>query len=80
MATTSAKPDVNTLLHAVGRRVLCGVTAVGDLSVFAFRMLRWMFVRFPRRSVLLHSLYQTGVLSVPVVVVTGAFIGMVLAV
>jgi phospholipid/cholesterol/gamma-HCH transport system permease protein len=39
-----------------------------------------MAVRLPRRLVLLQSAYQVGVLSVPVVVVTGAFIGMVLAV
>jgi phospholipid/cholesterol/gamma-HCH transport system permease protein len=43
-------------------------------------MLRWMFVCLPRRSVLLPQLYQIGVLSLPVVVITGGFIGMVLAV
>jgi phospholipid/cholesterol/gamma-HCH transport system permease protein len=42
-------------------------------------MARGMMVRLPRRMVLLQSFYQIGVLSVPVVVVTGAFIGMVLA-
>lgn len=39
-----------------------------------------MLTQRPRRSVLLPTMYQIGVLSIPVVVVTGAFIGMVLAV
>ena len=34
----------------------------------------------PRRGVLLPNMYQIGVQSVPVVIVTGAFIGMVIAV
>jgi len=80
--TTSirVRPFANTPVHALGRFVVAAITAVGDLSVFAFRMTGWMIVRLPKRSVLLHSCYQIGVLSVPVVIVTGAFIGMVLAV
>ena len=34
----------------------------------------------PKRSVLLPAMYQVGVLSLPVVMITGGFIGMVLAV
>src|SRR6202035_4146743 len=64
----------------LGRWVLGVVLTVGDLSIFTAQMLRWMMMRLPKRVVLLQSLYQIGVLSVPVVVVTGGFIGMVLAV
>ncbi len=39
-----------------------------------------MFTRLPQRHVMLPCLYQIGVLSLPVVIVTGGFIGMVLAV
>ena len=39
-----------------------------------------MFTRLPRRETLLPAFYQVGVLSLPVVAITGTFIGMVLAV
>ncbi|MBM3998108.1 MAG: ABC transporter permease [Planctomycetes bacterium] len=40
----------------------------------------WLLVRFPRRSVLLPNFYQVGVRSLPVIALTGTFIGMVLSV
>jgi phospholipid/cholesterol/gamma-HCH transport system permease protein len=72
-------PFAETPIHALGRLVLAAVCTSGDLAVFSSRMARSMVARLPRRMVLLQSFYQIGVLSVPVVVVTGAFIGMVLA-
>lgn len=80
MSTASFAEPHENLVHLVGRRVLSFVLATGDLAVFSFQMLGWLLTRRPRRSVLLHSMYQIGVLSIPVVVVTGVFIGMVLAV
>ena len=56
------------------------VLMVGDISLFAFRTFRWLFTRLPRRETLLPNFYQIGVLSLPVVALTGTFIGMVLAV
>jgi len=56
------------------------VLAVGDLAVFAWRTLAWLGSRLPKRETLLPVLYQVGVLSLPVVALTGMFIGMVLAV
>jgi phospholipid/cholesterol/gamma-HCH transport system permease protein len=44
------------------------------------RTLSWMTSRLPRKDTLLPSFYQIGVLSLPVVALTGTFIGMVLAV
>lgn len=60
--------------------MLRAVIAVGDLGVFAGRMIKWLFIRRPRMSVLLPSLYDIGFRSIPVVFVTGLFIGMVLSV
>ena len=40
---------------------------------------RWLIVRRPQRETLMPQLYQVGVLSLPVVALTGTFIGMVLA-
>ncbi|WP_146524995.1 MlaE family ABC transporter permease [Novipirellula artificiosorum] len=53
---------------------------VGDISLFAWQMFRWLFTRLPRRGTILVNFYQVGVLSLPVVALTGTFIGMVLAV
>ncbi len=53
---------------------------VGDVSMFTWRMCVWMFTRLPRPGTLLINFYQIGVLSLPVVALTGTFIGMVLAV
>jgi phospholipid/cholesterol/gamma-HCH transport system permease protein len=56
------------------------VAGVGDVTVFAFQTLRWMVSRRQRRDVLIPNFYQIGVMSLPVVALTGLFIGMVLAV
>jgi phospholipid/cholesterol/gamma-HCH transport system permease protein len=65
-------------LGALGR-VHGSITALGDLSLFAGSALTWLRRR-PCRGTLLPCLYAVGVRSVPVVAVTGLFIGMVLAV
>jgi len=57
-----------------------GVTAVGDFTLFMIRTLSWLFSRLPRRGTVWPNLYEVGVKSLPVVALTGTFIGMVLAV
>ncbi len=56
------------------------IAAVGNFALFSLRTISWLFYRFPRRESLLPNFYQVGVLSLPVVALTGTFIGMVLAV
>lgn len=51
-----------------------------DILVFTIRTFRWMLFRLPRKETILPNFYQIGVLSLPVVALTGTFIGMVLAV
>ena len=63
-----------------GTIVVEGLTMVGDITIFAWRMLVWLVTRLPRRGTLMPTFYQVGVLSLPVVALTGTFIGMVLAV
>ncbi|MBI3839374.1 MAG: ABC transporter permease [Planctomycetia bacterium] len=64
----------------LGGLVMNWFITVGDVSEFFFRTLSWIFTRLPRRDTLLPNFYQIGVLSLPVVALTGTFIGMVLAV
>src|SRR3990172_7366567 len=56
------------------------IETLGDMTLFAASTLSWLMTRLPRRGTLLASLYNIGVLSLPVVALTGTFIGMVLAV
>lgn len=63
-----------------GSAVVDGLTTIGDLTIFTCQMLRWMFTRLPSRGTVLINFYQVGALSLPVVALTGTFIGMVLAV
>ncbi|HBN76390.1 MAG TPA: ABC transporter permease [Planctomycetaceae bacterium] len=64
----------------LGELVIAPVSVIGDFALFALLTLRWTFSRWPKGNVLWANLYQIGVLSLPVVMVTGGFIGMVLAV
>ena len=68
------------LVADLGQAVLGWIVALGDLTLFTGRTFSWMFSRLPLRETLVPSFYQIGVLSLPVVALTGTFIGMVLAV
>ncbi len=63
-----------------GSAVVDGIITIGDMTLFTLQMLRWLFSRMPCRGTVLINFYQVGALSLPVVALTGTFIGMVLAV
>ena len=63
-----------------GGAVIDGVSAVGDFGLFVARTLAWLFSRLPKKETVWPNFYQVGVSSLPVVALTGTFIGMVLAV
>ena len=70
----------NNPISALGRitqEFFCGF---GGLTVFGLQILASLRRGLPRRHTLVPILYEIGVCSVPVVLVTGAFIGMVMAV
>ena len=64
----------------LGGLLIDGIIGVGSISMFSLRTFRWMLTRLPRRETLLPNFYQIGVLSLPVIALTGTFIGMVLVV
>ncbi|GIW99369.1 MAG: ABC transporter permease [Pirellulaceae bacterium] len=63
-----------------GEMVVHAIVTVGDMAIFAGHMFRWLLTRMPCRGTILPNFYNVGVLSLPVVALTGTFIGMVLAV
>jgi phospholipid/cholesterol/gamma-HCH transport system permease protein len=66
--------------NAWGSVVIQGINTLGDISVFAWRMVLWMVTSKPRSGTLMPNFYSVGVMSLPVVALTGTFIGMVLAI
>jgi len=74
---------VRFLIHWItdlGSVAISWVDGLGSIGLFTFRTLLWLTTRMPRRGTLLPNFYQIGVLSLPVIALTGTFIGMVLAV
>ena len=75
--TTSTAANPIVLLGRLTQEFLCGL---GSLTVFTARLFTALRSGLPRRHVIVPILYEVGVRSVPVVLITGAFIGMVMAV
>ena len=63
-----------------GAVTLDSVRMIGDLALFSWRTFSWLFSRWPHKETIFPNFYQVGVLSLPVVALTGMFIGMILAV
>lgn len=82
--STESSPEplgrINAWIADWGRVVIQSIMAIGTFGLFVGRTFVWMFTRLPRRETLWPNFYQVGVLSLPVVALTGTFIGMVLAV
>jgi phospholipid/cholesterol/gamma-HCH transport system permease protein len=71
-----------TLVEKVGDRSLNFLASFGNFVIFAMRTFGWLAasLRWKTLRLLLPQMYEVGARSVPVVGVTGAFIGMVMAV
>jgi phospholipid/cholesterol/gamma-HCH transport system permease protein len=80
MAVAPLSASHPTPVHRLGQQVFETVSDIGGVAQFSARTLGWLVRRLPRWSVLVPSFYAIGVSSVPVVAITGTFIGMVLAV
>ena len=68
------------VIARIGAAAYAATVTLGDLAIFSMRTFSWLAFRRPCRGTLLSTCYSIGVRSVPVVVITGAFIGMVMAV
>jgi phospholipid/cholesterol/gamma-HCH transport system permease protein len=71
------------MLEKIGRNTNNILAAFGDFCVFSFRAFAWLLMgvkRWRNWQLLFPQLYDVGVRSIPVVGITGAFIGMVLAI
>jgi phospholipid/cholesterol/gamma-HCH transport system permease protein len=76
MAKATSLPTFEHL----GAIVCDAVADVGHLARFSARVFYWLFRGGTRWRLLAPQLYEIGVRSIPVVAITGLFVGMVLAV
>lgn len=67
-------------IAALGDAAVHLLTLLGDFTLFCWQTFTWIVRRKPARHTLLPNFYLVGVRSVPVVAITGMFIGMVMAV
>jgi len=71
------------LVANLGARTIGHVEGFGDFCRFSGRTFAWLpegTIRWRHVRLLLPQLYEVGTRSIPVVMITGAFVGMVLAV
>jgi phospholipid/cholesterol/gamma-HCH transport system permease protein len=80
MAAGSTLPRVRDPITWLGMSLIALTRQVGEFSLFALQALGWLFSRRPGRTELLLCMVEVAVQSVAVVSITGAFIGMVIAV
>ena len=77
---TETKKDMTIWVTGIGTFCLNRIAYLGEFAQFCISTILWLIWRKPRRETLFESFYKIGVLSLPVVMLTGMFIGMVLAV
>ncbi len=80
MSSETYSPPREGFISAIGRSVVGLVELVGDLGLFALRIVPLLFARGTKQTQFIPLCYQIGVRSVSVIMITGGFIGMVLAV
>ena len=71
------------IISSIGSKTISSTEAFGRFWTFSFRTMRWLVAgMFDWRNwrLVLPQLYEVGNRSVPVIVVTGTFVGLVLAV
>jgi phospholipid/cholesterol/gamma-HCH transport system permease protein len=66
-------------LIRVGETVSGWLYDIGDFTLFVWNVFVWL-LQGTRRGTLLPCMYEIGIMSLPVIALTGTFIGMVLAV
>ena len=68
------------LAGKIGKSLNDRIIFAGQLAAFSFSTIYWLFARPAKKETMVAACYRIGVQSLPVVMLTGTFIGMVLAV
>jgi phospholipid/cholesterol/gamma-HCH transport system permease protein len=71
------------LLSVIGSATISSVSAVGQVGVFTWHLARWLVLELPRWRTWVRTMplfYEVGNRTLPVIMITGIFVGLVLAV
>jgi phospholipid/cholesterol/gamma-HCH transport system permease protein len=68
------------LIFGIGEICAERLVSLGQFADFCLQTFAWLGWKLPHREILSQSFYTIGVLSLPIIMLTGLFIGMVLAV
>ena len=71
------------VFSAVGARTVSSVSAFGQFGLFAWQMIRWLLTESVRLRTWVRTMplfYEVGNRTLPVIMITGTFVGLVLAV
>ncbi len=66
-------------ISGLGRRVISGVGRLGRATLFLVRLAPALGMAAGRVRLIIQQIYMTGVLTLVIVLVSGAFVGMILA-
>lgn len=70
---------VATGVQRLGRRTIEGISRLGRASLFLVRLIPGLGAILLRARLIVQQLYMTGVLTLVIILVSGAFVGMILA-
>ncbi len=71
------------MISAIGAKTTTSISALGRVGVFTWQMIRWLIpglIRWRTWVRAMPLLYEVGNRTLPVIIVTGTFVGLVLAV
>lgn len=74
-----SRGKVSGAVRGLGHRVIEGVGRLGRAALFLVRMAPGLGVALTRLRLIVQQLYMTGVLTLIIILVSGAFVGMILA-
>ncbi len=75
----SAITRVTAGIQHLGRRVIDGTSRLGRATLFLARLVPGLGAVLLRARLIVQQLYMTGVLTLVIILVSGAFVGMILA-
>lgn len=68
------------MISSLGRKVFVLIEHLGKMTIMLFDTIRYLLFNPPRPRVISEQMYKIGVLSLPVVLLTGAATGMIIAI
>ena len=71
---------MTAVVGRIGKSLNDRIIHAGQLAAFSLSTIYWLFARPAKKSTLVSACFSIGVQSLPVIMLTGTFIGMVLAV